>query len=318
MAFCVRSQLPFCIRQMDRLCFTDDTPQHQKYFYVRATLLNISLHALHTQGACFLDGLKFVLDHVSPDDWSETFQPAVVEVCSPAAFHPTPTCLPFHANSWCARVQFIVNHKPYFTEYMDAASDLSTWDRTTLHAKHWVNSHKATLQPTLKGKASADRPTSTGKAKASKPKLRRKAIAGRLASKSTAKKKTTSNVSMAARVAAEAAAAAAAETETARLLAVTEAEATAAEQARLAAEAAAAAAEAATTRQKQRRRRPAEEPELMIVSSTEHYKEAPTFKCLLLWMAEDPKRLVNHFADRCPRSTRFLPKRSARSMVRVS
>ena len=189
-AYCVRSQLPFCISQMDRLCFTDDTPQHEKYFYVRSTLRNISLDALHSQGACDLNGLQVILDNVPPDDWSETLQPAVVEVCSPAALHPTPTCLPFFADSRCARLQFIVEKKAYFTEYMGAASNPLTWERTALHAKRWVESLKAKpVQPTLKGK-----PTSTGKAKASKPKFGRKEIAGRPASKATAKKETTSIV----------------------------------------------------------------------------------------------------------------------------
>ena len=306
---------------MKRLCYTDDTPQNERYYYVRAELFNISLDSLHSQGACCLTGLQYILDNVPTDAWSDTLQPAVVKVCSAAASHPTPTCLAFYANSWCARVQFIVEHKTYFEEYMHAASNPLTWERTHLHAKRWVDFLRAKpvgVQPTVKGKASADRPTSTGKAKPCKPKLRRKEIAGRPASKATAKKKTTSIVPLAARVAAEAAAAVAAETETARLVAVTEAEATPAEQARLAAEAAAAAAEAVPTPQKRRQRRPAKKPELMMVSSAEHYEKAPTFECLLRWMTDDQKRLVEHFADRCPRSTQTLPKRSARSMVRVS
>ena len=211
----------FCTGQMDRLCFPADTPQHDEYFfYVRATLENISLDSLHSQGACCLSGLQSILKNVSPEDWGETLQPAVVEVGSPAASHPNPTCLAFYAKSWCARLQFIMEHQPYFTEYMDAASNPSTWKRTALDAKRWVDSLRAKpvgVQPTVKGKASADRRSSPGKAKACKPKLRRKEIAGRTASKATAKKKTTSTVFLAARVAAEAAAAATAETETARL-----------------------------------------------------------------------------------------------------
>ena len=196
----------------------------------------------------------------------------------------------------------------------------SSWKLTKKDAEAAISRHAADCTELLAMPCMPDtrlpvRPNARVINKGSKKK---KVISGRPASKATARKTTTSRVPQAARVTAEAAAAVAAETETARLVAVTEAEATPAEQARLAAEAAAAAAEAVPTPQKRRQRRPAKKPELMMVSSAEHYEKAPTFECLLRWMTDDPERLVEHFADRCPRSTQTLPKRSARSMVRVS